>query len=126
MNVSKPILTDKLKAELVAAGVTVNAVVFVVGSDQQQQLYLTDNDGRWVEPSGNALPVIAAHDGTPPVPVDYGTDALDQRDKVAQLIQNINQYQSFTAAAVTSAQRKQYEDMIGNAVKALAKRVIGL
>lgn len=124
MNVNKPILTDKLKAELAAAGIQVAAVVLVEAGGNRD-LYVTNAQGQWIDPPPAAAAVIAAHDGTPPAPIDYGSDAVDQRDKIISAIQSIRAYQGLAAAAVTQAQRKQYEDLIGNVVISLAKRVLG-
>lgn len=122
-----------LSDELIAA---IPALAPVVGTDGFKTARMTlsgDGTNLAIEVPDNADVVaidnvVAAHTNPAPpviVPVDFGADALDDHEKLRQAVQNIRTYQGLGAAAVTQAQRKQYEDMIGNAVIALARRVIG-
>jgi outer membrane biogenesis lipoprotein LolB len=69
--------------------------------------------------------VVAAHTNPPPpAPVNFGTDALANRQGIMTAVQNIRAYQALGAVAVTQVQRKAYEDLIGDFVVALARRLV--
>lgn len=119
---NKPLILNKLAEEMRAAGLN---VPMLGTSAVENKVFTYDLQGAPADLPAGADAVLAAHDGTPPAPIDYGADIVDQRDKIIAAIQNIRTYQGLTAAAVTQAQRKQYEDLIGNVMISLARRMLG-
>jgi hypothetical protein len=79
MKLDKQFRLDTLKDELAAAGLQVSGLVSRI-DDDGTDVYALDGEGRWVELAETARPVLEAHDGTPPVPVDFGPNAVDLVD----------------------------------------------
>lgn len=123
MIVTKPIILDKLRAELQTAGITVAGLV-LSERDNQKDLRAVNAQGRWEEPPSGAAAVIDAHDGTPPEPPDYGTDAEDLSDAAAlrTAVQNLRTY--IGLASPTAAQSATALKLVIRVVLAMLRRML--
>lgn len=103
MIVSKPVILHKLQAEMQSAGLPIQGLVGAHNSQGQQIILDTTTTGEWVELPPGSQAVIDAHDGTPPLTPDFGTDLPE--DYADQLAPVVNQLRAYLAlAAPTQAQ----------------------
>lgn len=100
MIVTKPVILQKLQAEMLTAGLSIRGLVLAVDTQGRSNVFSSDPQGKWIELPPEAQAVIDAHDGTPPPTPDYGTDAPD--DYPDQLAGVVNQLRAYRALGLPS------------------------
>jgi hypothetical protein len=121
--VDKPIILDKLRAELQAAGIAVDGLV-LTDQDGRRAVLASDDQGRWAElPAGSDV-IVAAHDGTPPTPPDYGADAADLNNLtvVRQWVSATRTY--IDLASPTAAETRAQVERNARAILAILRRMV--
>lgn len=109
----------KLKAEAIAAGVALPRGLGRVGLE----LHTYDAQGVIVEPPAGMTAVLAAHDGTPPAPPNYGSDAPDIADN-ATVVQWVADTRAFLALSPpTQAQTLAQVQRNARALLAIVRRL---
>jgi hypothetical protein len=121
MIVTKPIILEKLRDELHAAGIDVPGLVLAT-ENGQNVLRAVNAQGRWVDMPAGAAAVVDAHDGTPPTPPNFGTDAADLAD-VAIVRQWVSATRTYIGQATpTAADTRAQVERNARAIMALLKR----
>lgn len=103
MIVTKPIILQKLQAEMITGGLSIRGLVLVIDAEGHTNVLDSNAFGQWVDLPPEASAIIDAHDGTPPDSPDYGSDVpVDYALVIANVVSQLRAY--YAAASPTPEQ----------------------
>ena len=113
----------KLRTEAIAAGVALPRGL----GRFDNELHTYTADGQVEDVPASMSPVLTAHDGTPPPPIDYGANAEDlDRSRIQAYITAANTYLGkVTAGTVTAADDRAQNVRNAKAILTVIKLVRG-